>query len=131
MPKKKKRKKQNPPKRTNGARNSRDTASAGQENSEDNSGGVLEYSEAPTDQTSAVVKTSESAPQVPKATETESGGSPAGFLKGAKDELDKVVWPDRQQLISESAAVILMVSFSAVLISLADNIFKAVSQLVF
>jgi preprotein translocase subunit SecE len=59
------------------------------------------------------------------------GPSPVGFVQGTKEELSKVVWPDRQQLISESAAVILMVSFLAIFISLIDNIFSWASQLVF
>ena len=56
---------------------------------------------------------------------------PGAFLQGTKEELEKVVWPDRQQLISESAAVILMVSLSAIIISLVDNLFGWISQLVF
>jgi preprotein translocase subunit SecE len=59
------------------------------------------------------------------------GPSPVGFVQGTKEELAKVVWPDRQQLISESAAVILMVSFLAIFISLVDNVFSWASQLVF
>ena len=53
------------------------------------------------------------------------------FLKGTKDELAKVVWPSRQQLISESAAVILMVSLSATLIYLIDQLFGWASRQVF
>ena len=36
-----------------------------------------------------------------------------GFLAATFDELKLVVWPSRQQLFSESIAVILMVSLSA------------------
>tara|TARA_Y100001968_G_C19446640_1_gene765736 strand:+ start:2729 stop:2971 length:243 start_codon:yes stop_codon:yes gene_type:complete len=36
-----------------------------------------------------------------------------GFLTSTLEELKLVVWPSRQQLFSESIAVILMVSFSA------------------
>jgi preprotein translocase subunit SecE len=57
--------------------------------------------------------------------------NPSNFVKEAKEELDKVVWPDRQQLISESLAVIFMVSLSAVIISLVDNLFQWMSQWVF
>ncbi|MGB3308791.1 MAG: preprotein translocase subunit SecE [Nodosilinea sp.] len=53
------------------------------------------------------------------------------FLQGTKEELGKVVWPSRQQLISESAAVILMVSLSATLIYLVDRLFGWVSGQVF
>ncbi len=53
------------------------------------------------------------------------------FLQGTKEELGKVVWPSRQQLISESAAVILMVSLSATVIYLVDNLLSWVSKQVF
>ena len=36
-----------------------------------------------------------------------------GFLSATFDELKLVVWPSRQQLLSESIAVILMVTLSA------------------
>ncbi|MEM8777716.1 MAG: preprotein translocase subunit SecE [Cyanobacteria bacterium P01_G01_bin.49] len=48
-----------------------------------------------------------------------------------KEELAKVVWPSRQQLLSESAAVILMVSLVATVIYLVDNLFSWVSGKVF
>lgn len=53
------------------------------------------------------------------------------FLQETKEELDKVVWPSRQQLISESVAVVLMVALSASLIYLIDNFFAWASQQVF
>jgi preprotein translocase subunit SecE len=53
------------------------------------------------------------------------------FLQGTKEELDKVVWPSRQQLISESLAVILMVTLSATLIYLVDNFFGWAARQVF
>ncbi|HEY9763261.1 MAG TPA: preprotein translocase subunit SecE [Trichocoleus sp.] len=62
---------------------------------------------------------------------TSSGFDVNGFLQGTKEELGKVVWPSRQQLISESAAVILMVSLSASLIYLVDQLFGWVSRQVF
>jgi preprotein translocase subunit SecE len=49
---------------------------------------------------------------------------PAGFFKETREELDKVVWPNRQELISESLAVLLMVILSASLIYLVDNLFN-------
>jgi preprotein translocase subunit SecE len=61
----------------------------------------------------------------------EEGFSVGTFLQGTKEELSKVVWPSRQQLISESAAVILMVSLSATLIYLVDRLFGWVSGQVF
>ncbi|MEM9218936.1 MAG: preprotein translocase subunit SecE [Cyanobacteria bacterium P01_F01_bin.150] len=62
----------------------------------------------------------------------ESGGfNPAEFLQGTKSELAKVVWPSRQQLISESLAVILMVSLSATIIYLVDALFGWAARQVF
>jgi preprotein translocase subunit SecE len=53
------------------------------------------------------------------------------FLQETKEELDKVVWPSRQQLISESLAVVLMVVLSTTLIYLVDNFFGWASRQVF
>ena len=39
------------------------------------------------------------------------------FLRATYDELKLVVWPNKQQLFSESVAVIVMVSFSAAAIA--------------
>jgi len=39
------------------------------------------------------------------------------FLTSTYDELKLVVWPNKQQLFSESLAVIIMVSFSAAAIA--------------
>ncbi len=62
---------------------------------------------------------------------TKSGFDATTFLQETKDELDKVVWPSRQQLISESIAVILMVILSATLIYLVDNFFAWGAKQVF
>jgi preprotein translocase subunit SecE len=58
-------------------------------------------------------------------------GGIAKFLKETKQELDKVVWPSRQQLISESAAVLLMVVASASLIYLIDALFSWIAESIF
>jgi preprotein translocase subunit SecE len=63
--------------------------------------------------------------------EAKSGFNVSGFFQETKEELDKVVWPSRQQLISESVAVILMVILSATLIYLVDNFFAWASKQVF
>ena len=39
------------------------------------------------------------------------------FLMSTYDELKLIVWPNKQQLFSESVAVIIMVSFSAAAIA--------------
>lgn len=53
------------------------------------------------------------------------------FLQETKEELNKVVWPSRQQLISESLAVVLMVILSTTLIYLVDNFFSWAAGQVF
>ncbi|NJN21551.1 MAG: preprotein translocase subunit SecE [Leptolyngbya sp. RL_3_1] len=71
--------------------------------------------------------------QKEKAVSPDTGGgfSATRFLKGTQEELAKVVWPTRQQLISESAAVILMVSLSATTIYFIDQLFSWISGRVF
>lgn len=66
-----------------------------------------------------------------KSAEESSGFNVSEFLKGTKEELDKVVWPSRQQLVSESLAVILMVTLSATIIYLVDNLFTWAAKQVF
>jgi preprotein translocase subunit SecE len=63
--------------------------------------------------------------------ESASGFNVNEFFQETKEELSKVVWPSRQQLISESAAVLLMVVLSATLIYLVDGLFVWVSKQVF
>lgn len=53
------------------------------------------------------------------------------YLKESREELDKVVWPTREQLISESAAVFLMVLISALFLYGIDSLFSALAKLVF
>ena len=53
------------------------------------------------------------------------------FFQGTKEELEKVVWPSRRQLVSESAAVLLMVTLSASLIYLVDGLFAWAAKQVF
>ena len=62
--------------------------------------------------------------------ETENGFSLNNFFQGTKEELEKVVWPSRKQLVSESAAVLLMV-LSASLIYLVDGLFAWAAKQVF
>ncbi|MDG2192505.1 MAG: preprotein translocase subunit SecE [Synechococcus sp. cluster2_bin.209] len=63
----------------------------------------------------------------PSAESTRSGG----FLAEAVQELKMVVWPSRQQLFSESIAVILMVSLSAATIAAVSRFFGWASSQVF
>jgi preprotein translocase subunit SecE len=63
--------------------------------------------------------------------ETSNGFSFGNFFQGTKEEFEKVVWPSRKQLVSESAAVLLMVSLSAAIIFLVDKFFTWAAQQVF
>jgi len=56
---------------------------------------------------------------------------PAGFVPSLLEELRKVVWPSRQQLFSESVAVILMVTLSAAAIAAVDRFYSWGSSQVF
>ncbi|MCF4966780.1 MULTISPECIES: preprotein translocase subunit SecE [Nostocales] len=64
-------------------------------------------------------------------TEPAGGFNFLNFFQGTKEELEKVVWPSRKQLVSESAAVLLMVTLFASLIYLVDGLFSWVSKQVF
>ena len=55
----------------------------------------------------------------------------SGFLAETLEELKLVVWPSRQQLFSESIAVILMVSLSAATIAAVSRFFGWASSQVF
>ncbi|QLE59168.1 preprotein translocase subunit SecE [Nostoc sp. TCL26-01] len=63
--------------------------------------------------------------------ETNDGFNFLNFFQGTREELDKVVWPSRKQLVSESAAVLLMVTLSASLIYLVDGFFHWAATIVF
>ena len=63
--------------------------------------------------------------------EAKNGFSINSFFKGLKEEFEKVVWPSRRQLVSESAAVLLMVTLSSSLIFLVDQFFTWAAKQVF
>ncbi len=48
----------------------------------------------------------------------------SGFIPSTLDELKLVVWPSRQQLFSESIAVILMVTLSAAAIAAVSRFYS-------
>ncbi len=62
---------------------------------------------------------------------SKAGIDVVGFVKDSKDELGKVIWPSRQQLISESLAVVLTVSLSAAVIYGVNNLFAAAAAIIF
>ena len=53
------------------------------------------------------------------------------FLTSTYDELKLVVWPNKQQLFSESIAVIIMVSFSAAAIASVSRFYGWASSQIF
>ena len=67
----------------------------------------------------------------PVLAESTSGFNPVQLIQDSKAELTKVIWPSRQQLISESLAVIAMVSLSATTIYLVNNLFSWAAGKVF
>ena len=56
---------------------------------------------------------------------------PANPVEATLAELQRVVWPSRQQLISESLAVLLMVTLSAAAIASLDRFFHWLAQAIF
>ena len=67
----------------------------------------------------------------PSTPQPEAEATPSGFAAASLDELRKVVWPSRQQLFSESVAVILMVSLSAAAIAAVDRFYGWAATQVF
>ena len=66
---------------------------------------------------------------IPKNQETKA--LKKSFLSSTIDEMKLVVWPSRQQLFSESVAVILMVTLSAVSIAAVSRFYGWASTQIF
>ena len=62
---------------------------------------------------------------------TEKLSPTPGFLPSTLEELKMVVWPSRQQLFSESIAVILMVTLSAASIAAISRFYGWASSYIF
>ena len=77
-----------------------------------------------------MVKKAEPTPTEPTTVES-TGFNPVQLVQDSKAELTRVIWPSRQQLISESLAVIAMVSLSATTIYLVNNLFSWAAAKVF
>ncbi|AFY68652.1 protein translocase subunit secE/sec61 gamma [Thalassoporum mexicanum PCC 7367] len=67
----------------------------------------------------------------PSQEEAAETGKAGKFIKNTQAELEKVVWPSRQQLFSESAAVLLMVVAASSLVYLVDGLFRWVANQLF
>jgi preprotein translocase subunit SecE len=76
-------------------------------------------------------KPNESGKTEPAIAESTGGFNPVQIIQDSKAELAKVIWPNRQQLIGESVAVIAMVSLSATIIYLVNNLFSWAAGKVF
>ena len=64
-------------------------------------------------------------------TQKEETALKKSFLSSTIDEMKLVVWPSRQQLFSESVAVILMVTLSAVSIAAVSRFYGWASTQIF
>lgn len=54
------------------------------------------------------------------------GNNPFGFVRGTIEELKKVSWPTRQEIINNTAVVLVAVAFCATLIWVIDTFFSVV-----
>jgi len=71
-------------------------------------------------------------PQNNPASEThEVAKKKKNFFASTYDELTLVVWPNKQQLFSESVAVIIMVSFSAAAIAAVSRFYGWAAEQIF
>jgi len=66
-----------------------------------------------------------------ESSETKGQIKKKDFLTSTYDELKLVVWPNKQQLFSESLAVIIMVSFSAAAIASVSRFYGWVASQIF
>lgn len=78
-----------------------------------------------------MVKKSEPLKTDTPTVEPTDGFNPVQLIQDSKAELSKVIWPSRQQLVSESLAVIAMVTISALTIYLVNNVFSWAASKVF
>ena len=70
-------------------------------------------------------------PQKKDSPEMEEPKKKNNFFRSTYDELKLVVWPNKQQLFSESVAVIIMVSFSAAAIASVSRFYGWASSQIF
>ena len=75
--------------------------------------------------------TSNKEPLKQDSPETEEPKKKINFLGSTYNELKLVVWPNKQQLFSESVAVIIMVSFSAAAIASVSRLYGWAASKIF
>ena len=67
----------------------------------------------------------------PTSDENEVAKKNKNFFASTYEELKLVVWPNKQQLFSESVAVIIMVSFSAAAIAAVSRFYGWAAEQIF
>ena len=95
------------------------------------SGRVIVCRVARTPRARALVDPTDQSPDPSAARSPGQPDEPTGFAAATLAELRRVVWPSRQQLFSESVAVILMVSLSAAVIAAVDRFYGWAATQVF
>ena len=69
--------------------------------------------------------------EIKEASEIKESKKKKNFLTSTYDEFKLVVWPNKQQLFSESVAVIIMVTFSAAAIASVSRFYGWASSQIF
>ena len=75
--------------------------------------------------------TNQEPPKKATPDEMEVAKKKKNFFASTYDELKLVVWPNKQQLFSESVAVIIMVSFSAAAIATVSRFYGWAAEQIF
>ena len=67
---------------------------------------------------------------VPETTGVKNAGGITRFMRETKGELKKVTWPTKQELIANTAVVLIAVVICAALIWVIDSFFNVVFRLI-
>lgn len=72
----------------------------------------------------------EAAKKVPEPKEEGTSLNPFSFVRGTHEELKKVTWPTKQELINHTVVVLIAVVMSAALIWIIDTFFSGLFRLI-
>lgn len=72
----------------------------------------------------------EAAKRAPEPEDEKKGFSPVGFVRGTHEELKRVTWPTKQELINHTVVVLIAVVLSAALIWIIDTFFSGLFRLI-
>ncbi|AEF93102.1 preprotein translocase, SecE subunit [Desulfotomaculum nigrificans CO-1-SRB] len=86
----------------------------------DTSGAENKKDAAPKDAAKAQVK--KESPKVPKASFSDRAGSVRRYLRGVQNELKKVHWPTRKEVVTYTAVVLVSVAAVAAVIWVLDSL---------